>query len=174
VSETDTAMDTEGDGDTDVFEQLMASLDPPMYVLTAYDGEERSGCLVGFATQVSIQPTRFLIMISKQNHTCAVATAAPVVVVHVLRLDDAPVAQHFGELSGDDVDKFEGLDVIDGPGMAPVLVGVDWFAGRVLRTLDLGDHVGLLLAPHDGSAARTDEAQYGLRDADDLEPGHPA
>lgn len=160
--------------DTAAFEQLMASIDPPMFVLTAHDGRERSGCLVGFATQVSISPARFLVMVSKTNHTYGVATSTPAVVVHVLRRADAALASHFGELTGDEVDKFDGLDVVDGPAGAPVLVGVDWFAGRVLRTVDLGDHVGLLLAPHDGSAARVDEAQFGLRDADGMEPGHGA
>ena len=165
---------SEGPADTAAFEQLMASVDPPMYVLTAHDGRERSGCLVGFATQVSITPTRFLVMVSKSNHTYGVATATPAVVVHVLRRDDAALAARFGELTGDEVDKFDGLDVGDGPAGAPVLAGVDWFAGRVLRTVDLGDHVGLLLAPHDGSAARADEEQFGLRDADGMEPGHGA
>lgn len=162
--------------DTEVgaFEQLMASVDPPMWVVTAHDGDERSGCLVGFATQVSIRPARFMVMISKANHTYRVATAAAVVAVHLLRAADAELAARFGERSGDDVDKFDGLDVVEGPGRAPVLVGVDWFAGRVLRTIDLGDHVGMVVAPHGGAATRTAERQLGLRDVDDLEPGHDA
>jgi flavin reductase (DIM6/NTAB) family NADH-FMN oxidoreductase RutF len=156
------------------FDELMASLDAPMFILTAHDGSERSGCLVGFATQVSIRPPRFLVMVSKQNHTYGVAREAAAVVVHVLRAGDEDLARHFGELTGDEVDKFEGLDVVDGPARAPVLVGLDWFAGRVLDTIDLGDHLGLLLAPHDGSATRVGEPQYGLREALDLEPGHGA
>lgn len=165
--------DPQDTGD-DVFEQLMASVDPPMYVLTAHDGERRSGCLVGFAAQVSIRPARFMVMVSKTNHTYPVASAAPAVVVHVLRSSDHEMAARFGELSGDDVDKFDGLDVIEGPGRSPIVVGLDWFAGRVLQQIDLGDHVGLVLAPHDGSAARSGEAQLGMRDVDDLEPGHDA
>jgi flavin reductase (DIM6/NTAB) family NADH-FMN oxidoreductase RutF len=160
-------------GDVAAFEQLMASVDHPMFVLTAYDGTERSGCLVGFATQASIRPPRFVIMVSKANHTYGVVSGAPVVAVHVLRESDRAIAEHFGALTGDQVDKFEGLDVLEGPARAPVLVGLDWFAGRVLRTIDCGDHVGLLLAPHDGSAERADEAQYGIGAAEGIEPGHP-
>ncbi len=161
-------------GDATAFEQLMSSVDQPMYVLTAFDGTERSGCLVGFAAQASIRPPRFMVMISKENHTYGVATAAPAVVVHLLRAGDEAIAERFGELTGDDVDKFDGLDVIEGPARAPVLVGLDWFAGRVLRTLDCGDHVGLLLAPHDGVALRTLQPQFGSRAALGIEPGHPA
>ncbi len=161
-------------GEDAVFERLVGSIDPPVFVLTAHDGTERSGCLVGFATQVSIRPPRFLAMVSKLNHTYPIAMATPAVVVHVLREGDHEVAQHFGGLTGDEVDKFAGIDVVDGPARAPVIVGLDWFAGRVLRHVDLGDHVGLLLAPHDGSAARSDQPQLGMADVGDIYPGHPA
>jgi flavin reductase (DIM6/NTAB) family NADH-FMN oxidoreductase RutF len=145
-----------------------------MMIVTACDGRERSGCLVGFTTQASMHPPRFLVMLSKANHTYGVARESVALVVHVLHEGDEELAERFGELSGDDVDKFEGLEVVDGPGGAPVLVGLDWFAGRVLRSIDCGDHVGFLLAPHDGSAQRAGEAQYGLQQAMDMEPGHPA
>lgn len=161
-------------GEDAVFEQLMHSIDPPMFVLTAHDGTHRSGCLVGFASQVSIRPPRFLAMVSKLNHTYAIAMATPAVAVHVLRQGDDELARHFGGLTGDEVDKFAGIDVMDGPAQAPVIVGIDWFAGRVLRHVDLGDHVGLLLAPHEGSAARAGDAQLGMEDVEDVVPGHPA
>ncbi len=162
------------DSDTSVFDQLMSSVDHPMFVVTANDGVERSGCLVGFATQVSIRPPRFLILISKENHTYGVAMHAPAVVVHVLRAGDRELAERFGALSGDTVDKFEGVAVVEGPARAPVLVGLDWFAGRRLRSFDMGDHVGMLLAPHDGSAARAAEPCFGMQAAEAIEPGHPA
>src|SRR5215208_7631728 len=36
------------------FEAIVAQLDYPMFIVTAAAGEERGGCLVGFATQASI------------------------------------------------------------------------------------------------------------------------
>ena len=49
------------EGGTEAFEALMADLDQPSYVVTAADGDERAGCLVGFATQCSIEPPRFAV-----------------------------------------------------------------------------------------------------------------
>jgi flavin reductase (DIM6/NTAB) family NADH-FMN oxidoreductase RutF len=48
-----------------------------MFIVTAVgrDGE-RAGCLVGFATQCSIQPPRFLACISRENRTFDVVTEA--------------------------------------------------------------------------------------------------
>ena len=158
------------DPDSAVFERLMASVDHPMFVLTARDGDQRVGCLAGFATKASIHPARFLILVAKRDPAHQVAAGAPVVVVHVLRADDEEIADRFGEPSSDGVDPFEGLTVVDGPARAPVVVGLDWFAGRVLRSFDTGDHVALLLAPHDGSAARASEPSLTEQVAGAMEP----
>lgn len=159
---------------SDAFDAIVGDLDSPMYVVTAFADGERSGCLVGFTTQVSISPRRFLVMMSKTNHTFGVARSAVVLVVHLLREGDEELATRFGELTGDRVDEFEGLVVLDGPGSAPVIEGLDWFAGRVLQQVDLGDHVGFVLAPHDGVTLRGDRAPIGSQGEQGMEPGHQA
>lgn len=158
--------------DTDAFESLVDTLDSPMFVVTARADGEQSGCLVGFTSQASITPRRFMVMISKANHTYGVASRTVVLVVHVLRPEDHEIARRFGEQTGDLVDTFDGLTILDGPGMAPVIEGLDWFAGRVLDTFDCGDHVAFLLAPHDGVALRGDQGQLGYQDLMGREPGH--
>jgi flavin reductase (DIM6/NTAB) family NADH-FMN oxidoreductase RutF len=158
----------------DAFSDLVDRLDYPMYVVTAADGERRGGCLVGFATQCSIDPPRFLACLSVKNHTHRVAAGARTLVVHVLRADQHDVAALFGGETGDEVDKLARVAWTPGPGGAPVLDDcAGWFAGEVLDRYDLGDHTGLLLAPVDGA---TTEATELLRFAHvrDLEPGHEA
>jgi flavin reductase (DIM6/NTAB) family NADH-FMN oxidoreductase RutF len=167
------AMTSSDDGSTDAFESIVGDIDYPMYLVTAAAADgERSGCMVGFTTQASIQPRRFMALISKENHTFGVAQDAVVLVVHLLRRGDEELAARFGETTGDQVDKFEGLAVLDGPGGTPVIEGLDWFAGRVLRTFDCGDHVAFLLAPHDGVALRGANGQLGFQDVKGMEPGH--
>ena len=164
------------DRDTDdrSFQALVGSLDPAMYVVTVASRGERSGCLVGFATQASIDPPRFLVCLSKANHTFGVAATATLLGVHALRDDDHGLAQRFGHETGDEVDKFEGLDVVDGPAGTPLLRGANPFVGRVIDRFDCGDHVATLLEPVGGSVTREDERPLGLHDVDDVEPGHPA
>ncbi len=161
------------------FHDLVSSVDPPMYVVTARaeDGEP-VGCLVGFATQCSIEPPRFLVCISKANHTYRPAMAASHLVVHVLRAGDGAIAERFGGTTADDLagggrEKFEGLGTSDGPGGAPVIDDLDHFAGRVVERVDCGDHVAVVLDPSGGSAEHAAEPQYGLRAASEIEPGHP-
>ena len=159
----------------DDFTRLVARLDYPMFVVTARaeDDGERSGCLVGFATQCSIHPPRFAVWISKKNHTFGVAQRTTHLAVHAP--GDGPaqraVAELFGATTGDEVDKFEQCRWHDGPEGAPILDDVpDWFVGHIVDRLDTGDHVGHVL---DVVAANA-PADPGLtfQDVKNLEPGH--
>jgi flavin reductase (DIM6/NTAB) family NADH-FMN oxidoreductase RutF len=97
------------------FERIVASLDPPMFVVTVFDGHERDGCLVGFATQCSIEPPRFLVCLSVKNRTTRIARNARTLVVHALRKDQRDLAELFGGTTGDDVDKFASVEWHEGP-----------------------------------------------------------
>lgn len=157
-----------------IFERLVSDLDYPMYVVTAAHGTDRAGCLVGFATQASINPPRLLVFVSKANETFRIATKADALGVHFLGADNKDLAELFGEESGDWTDKFARCDWQDGPAGVPVLLGVrGWIVGRVLERLDGGDHVAHLLEPIDGGAAET-APPLTLQQVRDLDPGHPA
>lgn len=88
------------------FDAFTAMLDCPVHVVTAAVGEERAGCLVGFAGQCSIRPPRFTVWISKANHTYTVASRADTLAVHLLSRQRHDLAELFGGLTGDRVDKF--------------------------------------------------------------------
>jgi flavin reductase (DIM6/NTAB) family NADH-FMN oxidoreductase RutF len=158
------------------FETLVSSIEYPMLVVTTRSSTgEADGCLVGFATQCSIDPAHYLVCLSKKNRTYEVAKRADLLVVHVLRDEDKELARHFGEETGDDVDKFAGIDCSAGPGRVPVLAGVDWFAGRIQQRFDCGDHVAHLLAVlPDGRATNAETDQLDSSDAHDIDAGHPA
>jgi flavin reductase (DIM6/NTAB) family NADH-FMN oxidoreductase RutF len=150
-------------------------LDGPMYILTALgpDGE-RAGCMIGFATQCSIKPPRFLACVSEVNRTFDVVGKADAVVVHFMGRQQRGLADLFGGETGDEVDKFELCEWSDGPWGIPVLAGVPgWFGGRVRDRLDLGDHLGLWLEPVTAED-RGGPLDLGFRDVKPIEPGHPA
>jgi flavin reductase (DIM6/NTAB) family NADH-FMN oxidoreductase RutF len=158
----------------DPFAQLCASLDVPMIVVTAFDGREHSGCLAGFHTQCSIAPRRWLVCISKTNHTYGVAGRADWLVVHFLRADQHDLAQLFGGVTGDAIaphEKFERCAWQAGPGGTPVLAGCDWIAGRVLARVDAGDHVAHLIEIADAHCERPSTPQLGSRAVHDIRPG---
>jgi flavin reductase (DIM6/NTAB) family NADH-FMN oxidoreductase RutF len=156
------------------FDRIVDQLDAPVLLVTTADGSERSGCLIGFATQCSIDPRRFLVCVSKLNHTAGVVRGASTVVVHVPREGDRELAALFAEETGDEIDKFARCGWWPGPAGVPVLSGLDWFAGRIVGRTDVGDHEALVLEPTgEGEAGRRGRV-LSYQDVRDLEPGHPA
>ena len=136
------------------FEELVGGLDYPMFIVTAAAGGQLAGCLVGFATQTSIEPSRFLVCLSRRNQTARVASMADVLVVHLVPEHAQGLAELFGGRTGDEVDKFSRCAWRPGPGDSPVLDECGrWFAGLVHERLDLGDHVGFLLEPVAGKTS---------------------
>jgi flavin reductase (DIM6/NTAB) family NADH-FMN oxidoreductase RutF len=160
--------------DDSAFQSLLGRLDHPMFIVTTVGrGGERAGCLIGFATQTSIHPPRFLACISDKNRTYRVAQGATHMAVHLVPAGRGDLAEVFGGETGDEEDKFAQAEWHDGPEGMPVLDGCPtWFAGRILERLPLGDHVGHLLDPFGGADAG--DAWLGFRKAMRIEPGHEA
>jgi flavin reductase (DIM6/NTAB) family NADH-FMN oxidoreductase RutF len=154
------------------FNRLMSLLDYPLFIVTTAAAGQRAGCLIGFASQVSIHPPRFMACLSVKNYTYRVALQASVLVVHLVPADAEALAELFGGETGDQVDKFERCAWRPGPEGAPVLTQLeDWFAGRILSRSELGDHCGFLLEPIVGEAGRSTSA-FTFRRAKWIEPGH--
>jgi flavin reductase (DIM6/NTAB) family NADH-FMN oxidoreductase RutF len=161
---------------TGEFDRFAGALDYPMFVVTTTDGVERSGCMVGFTTQTSIDPPRFLACLSDKNHTFRVAQRAEVLAVHLLGEDQHELAELFGGETGDEVDKFAQVYWRAGPGGVPVLEDCPTYVvGRILERHPMGDHVGFLLEPVGVDPGPDDDADpLTLEEVEDVDPGHPA
>lgn len=153
----------------------MATLNYPMFVVTAQATGSPAGCLVGFASQVSINPSRFLVGLSKRNHTFRVAQNATHLGVHLIDRQHVDLARMFGSRTGDSFDKFAHCAWHPSPERVPILDGADtWFVGKVLDRVPLGDHVGHLLEPIAGEKPSHDRPWVSFADVRDLEPGNEA
>jgi flavin reductase (DIM6/NTAB) family NADH-FMN oxidoreductase RutF len=157
------------------FANVTRNLDYPMFVVTTSDGDERSGCLVGFATQCSIQPPRLLVFLSDKNHTYRVARRAEALAVHLLGDDQIELSALFGEETGDQIDKFDRCRWRAGPLDMPVLEdAAGWVVGRIVDHVDVGgDHLGFVLDPEAADMPRPVPLLH-FQQVTDLDPGHDA
>lgn len=134
-------------GSLDLF---LTGLDNPMFVVTTVHPEsrERAGCLVGFATQCSIEPNRFVVWLSQHNHTYRVALHAEFLAVHSLSEDQRDLAELFGAQTGDEIDKFDRCAWRPDPSGVPIIDDCPRrFVGKILDRTQWGDHTGFLLEP---------------------------
>ncbi|MGE2735936.1 flavin reductase family protein [Mycolicibacterium vaccae] len=160
---------------TEPFEALVSLLDYPMFVVTTRAGDENAGCLVGFGSQTSINPSRFMVGLSKKNRTFRIAKDATHLAVHVMPRHNVEVARLFGSETGDETDKFARCEWHEGPEGIPVLDAAGaWFVGKIRDRFDVGDHVAHVLEPVAGEAPEGFTDWVTFADVRDLEPGHDA
>jgi flavin reductase (DIM6/NTAB) family NADH-FMN oxidoreductase RutF len=158
----------------DTVHELVSGLDYPMFIVTVASPARRAGCLVGFATQCSIHPPRFLLCLSNKNHTFRVAREAELMVVHLVPEEATELADLFGAQTGDEIDKFSRCRWSAGPAGTPILDECgNWFAGRILERVEAGDHWAFLLEPFE-AASDSGERPFTFHRARRIEPGHEA
>ncbi len=163
-----------GSDGADAFDQLMTDLDSPMAIVTTAAGGARAGCLVGFHAQCGMDPALYA-WLSKANHTYKTGALANVFAVHFLAKENRPLAELFGTLTGDEIDKFERCAWSPGPEGVPLLDDCsNRIVGRREAWLDAGaDHVCLMLDPLEAAHAHpTRWLTFGQ--VLDLEAGHAA
>jgi flavin reductase (DIM6/NTAB) family NADH-FMN oxidoreductase RutF len=161
-------------GVEEIVHRWVGEIDYPMFIVTAAAGSERGGCLVGFATQCSIDPMRFIICLSDKNRTYRVAQDAQTLGVHLVPADREDLVELFGSNTGDDVDKFARTDWRPASDGTPIVGGCrNWFLGRILERTDAGDHQAVLVEPIEAEAG-SDVRQFPFHRAKRFEPGHEA
>lgn len=161
--------------DGDAFDRLIAGLDPAMAIVTTVSAGERAGCLIGFHAQCSIRPRRYVVWLSKANHTFRVALHAQHFAVHLLAEGGDELPRLFGTVSGDTTDKFTRVRWEPGPGGVPLLPDCpNRFTAERVALLDEGsDHVCLVIAPT-GAHASGGFRPLRLSQVAHLQPGHEA
>jgi len=163
-------------GKDDGLDAFLNGLDTPMFIVTAVDRETaaRGGCLVGFASQCSIDPDRFVVWLSQHNHTYRIAQQASVLAVHGLAAGQRHLAELFGTCTGDEVDKFAQCSWRPGIDGVPILNECRrWFVGDIQDTAVWGNHTGFLLTPRE-SGDPTDAPPLMFSAVQDLTAAHPA
>jgi flavin reductase (DIM6/NTAB) family NADH-FMN oxidoreductase RutF len=150
-------------------------VDYSLHIVTAQSREgEPSGCVVGFVTQCSIDPPRFLVCVSRVNHTYATVQYSEAIALHLIGRDQLDVLSLFAEETGDTVDKFSRCDWHAGVTGSPVLAEcIAWIEARIIDRWDVGDHQALLVQPVTGGSEEIGDVAT-IRNTPRLHPGHPA
>ena len=128
-------------------------------VTTSIDGKD-SGCVVNTVTQVTAEPAKLSVAVSKNNYTCGQMQKAGCFSATVLTQQaDMDLIGTFGFQSSRDHDKFAGLEVKrDAQGIPYVTrVAAAQFSCKIEQVLDLGTHILFIGAVEDAQVLAEDE-----------------
>jgi flavin reductase (DIM6/NTAB) family NADH-FMN oxidoreductase RutF len=129
---------------------LLDRLDTTACVLTTAHEGRPAGCLVTYVTPASITAARprLVVLTSHENLTHEVVEQSGVVALHPLARGQEDWVRLFGFRSGRDEDKFERVAWAAGETGAPILSdALGYVEGRILDSLDCGDHTARLVEP---------------------------
>jgi flavin reductase (DIM6/NTAB) family NADH-FMN oxidoreductase RutF len=146
---------------------MLDELDYPMFIATV----PGDGCLVGFATQCSIDPLRLLVCLSNKNKTYRLARGATHMALHAVPEDRPDLAELFGGETADEVDKLAQVESRPGPGDVPLIADCPYVAGPVIDRFDVGDHVAFVMGVEVEEGAAT---PLRFERARVIDPGHEA
>ena len=128
--------------------------DPPLWLVTARDGERRGGFIATSVTRASIVPDlpRMLLAVAKHHFTWGLIEASGAFALQLLASDDIESVRRFGLTSGHHVDKLADLPTSATPDGAPLIEGaMSWLDCRIAQRTDIGDRT-LYLADVTGGA----------------------
>lgn len=133
-----------------------------IYLITSHDGETNAGCLVNTVFQITAEPVRIGVSVSKQNQTHEAIEASGSIAVNIVGETAAsPLLGKFGYRTGREIDKFAELKChkdsngdmyIDEHGI------IAQFSCKVLKAVDMDTHTIFICDVTDAQHVQEGEA----------------
>ncbi len=119
-----------------------------------------AGCLVNTVFQLTAEPVRVGVSVSKQNQTHDAIMHSKTLTVSVMgEKTPPPLLGRFGYRSGRDFDKFEGVETsCDTQGNAVIKDGVvSWMGCKVEQAVDVDTHTLFICSVQEGESVSEDD-----------------
>jgi flavin reductase (DIM6/NTAB) family NADH-FMN oxidoreductase RutF len=142
----------------EAFSEVLNKIDRELWLITANDGERRSGLIATFVSKASLVPAlpRMMIGLAKHHYTHDLVQASNWLCMHLIDETQVDWVCRFGIPSGRDVDKFAGLQTSVSDGGAPILDdALTCFDCRVEAQMDTGDRTIFLVEVRDVRVMRS-------------------
>lgn len=115
-----------------------------LFVLTAKDGDKQNGCIINTVMQVTVEPVKITVTVSKTNYTAEmIKNTGEFAVSCIDESAKFSLFEHFGFASGRDTDKFANFD-----GFKKAENGINYITestnsyicAKVVEVVDVGTH----------------------------------
>jgi len=115
-----------------------------LYVVGAKSDTEINGYIANTVFQVTAEPARLAISCSKDNYSSKLIDESDAFTVSILHQEVSQnIISVMGYKSGAEINKFDGLNYIEGTNGIPILTeGCSaWFDCKVIQKVDVGTHI---------------------------------
>ena len=115
-----------------------------LYIVTTRSDNKKGGYISNTLFQVTATPPQFAISCNKDNYTSELIKQSGVFGFSVLSEKANPaLIGNFGYKSGQEFDKFEGVNYIKGISGIPIVTdsSVAWFECKVKQSFEVGTHI---------------------------------
>jgi flavin reductase (DIM6/NTAB) family NADH-FMN oxidoreductase RutF len=117
-------------------------------VLTSAHEGRADACFAVYVLPCGLRLHRLLVCTSHENLTHELVERSGVVAVHLVPQGREEWVERFGFRSGRDVDKLADVEWRPGVTGAPIVAGaLGYVEGRVIDSMDCGDHTARLVEP---------------------------
>lgn len=111
-------------------------------IASEYEGQ-KVGYIANTAFQITAEPSKIAISCNKNNFSAQKIIESKKFSISVLKQEvDTALIGKFGFMSGEEIDKFDGVETISAKTGAPIVVdsAVAWFDCQMLNYSDVGTH----------------------------------
>ncbi len=115
-----------------------------LYIVSSAVDKKLNGYISNTVFQVTAEPPRMAISCNKDNYTASLIQNSKRFSVSVLHQDVKPaIIGSFGYKSGDEIEKFDGIEYIQGTTGVPIVTEdtLAWFECNVVQEYDVGTHL---------------------------------
>lgn len=142
------------------FREMMGSVCAPVTVITALADDGPRGTTVSAFASLSLEPPMVVFALDRSSRLLASLTEGTPIGVNLLALDQREVALAFASRTGD---KFGGINWAVDHGVPRILGDAGWLTGSVVRLVEGGDHLLVLVSVRHVEVADSAPLAYARR-----------
>lgn len=116
-----------------------------VYIISTLDGARPTGCVANSTMQITSSPATIAVSMNHDNYTNSCIKASGKFAVSILSEQaDPSLIGTFGFQSGKDIDKFEGVEVVEKEGVSVVADACAYVVCKVIDTMETSTHTVFL------------------------------
>ena len=134
------------------------SLSYGVYIISTLDGERPTGCVANSVMQITSSPATIAVSMNHDNYTNSCIKKSGKFAISILtEQSDPELIGRFGFQSGNDTDKFDGMEALRKEDISVILDACGYIVCKVIDQMETATHTVFLGEVLDADVLKTEE-----------------